>query len=310
MDITSLTSQLSKSLEMLEGVLGKLPAPVASSVRDDIAELRQLLLDQRPPRVALIGATDVTGHAAIDALMGERAVPIGSWRDSSGFGEWTRFVAGEHELSVLDTRTMPIAELNKASLHSAPDLVLDVVRHADREAVVAEVATQINKVPNDARVQLARMAQIKDVQRAVADDLTAATASIAGGIAAVPIPLADIAPITAAQVSLVAAIGYISGREMSAKTAAEFVAALGASVGAAIALRHVARAVTKAVIPGAGSVVSAGVAWAGTRAVGAAAIAYFIDRQSKSQAREQFQIVVKQPQQLPKSLKNTVSTAE
>ena len=30
MDITSLTSQLSKSLEMLEGVLGKLPAPVAS----------------------------------------------------------------------------------------------------------------------------------------------------------------------------------------------------------------------------------------------------------------------------------------
>ncbi|HEY0556865.1 MAG TPA: GTPase, partial [Thermoanaerobaculia bacterium] len=126
----------------------------------------------------------------------------------------------------------------------------------------------VEVMPRSAQVQMARLAQLRAVQRKLARKMTAAAAAVAAGIAAVPIPLADILPITALQIGLVAGIGYLSGREMSRRTAREFLVALGANVGAAFALREGARALAKFVFPGAGSAISAGVAFAGTWALG------------------------------------------
>jgi predicted GTPase len=146
----------------------------------------------------------------------------------------------------------------------------------------------VEVLPRSAQVQMARLAQLRAVQQKLARKLTAAAAAVTAGIAAVPIPVADILPITAMQIGLISGIAYVSGRELSKKAAKEFLVALGANVGAAFALREGARALAKFVFPGAGSAVSAGVAFAGTWALGEAAIAYFIEKRPIEEARERF----------------------
>jgi predicted GTPase len=146
----------------------------------------------------------------------------------------------------------------------------------------------VEVLPRSAQVQMARLAQLRVVQQKLARKMTAAASAVAGAIAAAPIPVADILPITALQIGLISGIAYVSGREMSKKAAREFLVALGANVGVAFALREGARALAKVVFPGGGSAISAGVAFAGTWGLGEAAIAYFIEKQPIEEARERF----------------------
>lgn len=298
MKAADVTAQIGKSLALIEAMLEKLPAPVATSVKTDVAALRQLLFEQRRPRIAIVGPLHTSEATLVNMLLGEDARREDN-RADRGEEEWSLWANATDELLVMDARGVPQAALTARIRETAPDIIFDTAVHHSRALALAEIEARIGQVQTQARVQLARLAGVKTVQRSIAAELTAATASVAAGLAAVPIPVADIAPITALQVSLVAGVGYISGRQLTMRSAAEFVAALGANVGAAIVLRHVARAVSKALVPAAGSMVSAGIAWGGTRAVGAAAAAYFIDRQSKQQARERFQVVVKEPPRLP-----------
>jgi uncharacterized protein (DUF697 family) len=106
--------------------------------------------------------------------------------------------------------------------------------------------------------------------------LTRATAALCAGVAAIPIPIADVIPLTALQVSLVAGIAWIGGRSLDSRGVAEFLAAVGVNTGAAFALREATRSLVKLVFPGGGAVVSATVAFTGTMAIGAAATAYFL----------------------------------
>lgn len=144
-------------------------------------------------------------------------------------------------------------------------------------------------LPRCAQLQLARLSKLRAVQMKFARSLVGATATLCAGIAAVPIPVADIIPITAAQIAMLSGIGYLSGREVSKDSAKEFIVALGANIGVGLAWREAARALAKVVFPGAGSAVSAGVAFAGTWAIGEAAMAYFIDGKSIEESRAVFE---------------------
>src|SRR4029077_18502136 len=115
-----------------------------------------------------------------------------------------------------------------------------------------------------------------------------AEAAICAGIAALPIPVADLIPITTLQVTLIAAIAWLSGRPLDARAAAEFFGAMGANVGAAFLFREGARALIKFVFPGAGSMVSGAVSCAGTLAIGAAAREYFLRGGSIEDAKRVF----------------------
>ena len=143
-------------------------------------------------------------------------------------------------------------------------------------------------LPNTAQLQLARLSSITRIQIKFARSIVGSTAIICSGIAATPIPVADIVPITAAQVGMIIGIGHVSGRDMSKESAKEFIAALGINIGAGFALREISRALAKIVFPGAGHAVSAGVAFAGTWAIGEAAIAYFIQGKSIKESKEIF----------------------
>jgi uncharacterized protein (DUF697 family) len=142
------------------------------------------------------------------------------------------------------------------------------------------------ELPAQAQVELARLSRVQKLQGQLAKKIVHATAAACAAVAALPLPVADIAPITAMQVSMLTAIGYIGGRELSVKAAGELLAALGVNVGASYVFREIARGLVKWVFPGGGSAVSTAVAYAGTYGLGSAAIAYFIDGKSLAEAKD------------------------
>jgi len=129
---------------------------------------------------------------------------------------------------------------------------------------------------------------VRGLQEELANNMTRATAAICAGVAALPIPVGDIIPITTLQVTLIASIAWLSGRPLDKKAAGEFLAAMGVNVGMGFALREGARALIKFVFPGAGGMVSGAMAFAGTLAIGAAARAYFLRGATMEEAKTAF----------------------
>lgn len=162
------------------------------------------------------------------------------------------------------------------------------LRSDDRWRVGDLALALYRHLPDASRAELARVTRTRAVQEELAVALTKATAAVCAGIAAAPIPLADIVPLTTMQIGLVASIAWIAGRSIDRRAAAEFLAGLGANVGFAFVLREAVRALLKVIAPAGGPVVSATVAFSGTMAVGAAARAYFIQGLSLSDARRVF----------------------
>ncbi len=155
----------------------------------------------------------------------------------------------------------------------------------------------IDALPRSAQLELARLSKLKSVQKKIAKIIIASSSSIAGGIAATPLPVADILPITTTQVAMITAIAYVSGRELNRKTALEFLGALGVNVGAGFAFRELSRALVKFFVPAGGSVISAGIAFGATWGIGEASTAYFIEDKSIKEAKKRFRFAKKKKQE-------------
>jgi len=136
----------------------------------------------------------------------------------------------------------------------------------------------VEMAPLEARMQLARAVQTAGSKRRLARSIIRASAGLSAAIASVPLPFADIVPITGVQFAMVAAIGHLSGRQMSLKTVGEFAAALGANVTAGYAVREISRAILQ-FVPFAGAMMSSGITAGATYAIGNSAARYFIDEQ-------------------------------
>jgi uncharacterized protein (DUF697 family) len=143
------------------------------------------------------------------------------------------------------------------------------------------------ELPNQAKIEMIRIARDRHAQLHVAQMLIKSTTAICAAIGAQPIPLADMPVLTTLQVLMVSGIMYVSGRERSVRAATEFIAAVGANVGAGMLLREGARAMLK-FFPGWGNVVSGMVAGAGTYAIGRAATTYFLEGASLKEAKQTY----------------------
>jgi len=155
---------------------------------------------------------------------------------------------------------------------------------ASADAVISAIAARI---PNEARIEMARVFRHQQTQEEIAQLLVKSTTAICTAIGAQPIPLADLPILTTLQLVMVSGVMYVSGRERSLRAATEFVAALGANVGAGMLLREGARAVLK-LVPGWGNIVCGMIAGAGTYAIGRAAIAYFLEGVTLKDARRTY----------------------
>ncbi|MCX3286233.1 50S ribosome-binding GTPase [Streptomyces sp. NEAU-H22] len=143
-------------------------------------------------------------------------------------------------------------------------------------------------LPDETQLSFVRLAQFRVVQKRTARSVVATTAVASGVIGLQPIPFADYPFITGLQVLMIIVIAYIAGREISLSSARQLLTGLGVNIGVGLGFREVARALVK-LLPAAGNAASGAIAAAGTKAIGEAAVAYFIDKQPLSVARERFE---------------------
>lgn len=397
--------ELLHGLQNLEQFLRHLPAPVGDELRRRIAELRELLVEKRAPRLILVGRRGAGKSTLLNAVFDEPLANIGHTGRGTLEPAWYSYVSDRGAMDVLDTRGLGEAAGEKnardvtvsaivgACRAQPPDAVLFLVKakeiesrsdedvndlatvckairkaHGSALAIIgvanqcdelspptvrlerpdaseryhqkiesvriveqklaerirshAELAPQLTttlgvvsyaewdrngqlvedlrfritdlvryvfqELPAQAQLELARLSRVKKLQRELATRIMHATAGVCAAVAAVPIPIADIGPMTAAQVGMITAIAYIGGRELTPKAAGEFLLALGVNVGAGFVFREIARGLIRFAFPGGGSVVSAGIAYAATLGLGAAAIAYFIEGKSVDEAKREY----------------------
>ena len=165
---------------------------------------------------------------------------------------------------------------------------------SDRRHHVSElVDVLVAELPNEARLEMARLSGAREAQAKIAQTLVKSLAAISAALGAQPIPLADLPFLLTLQLAMVAGIIYISGRDLNFKLAAEFLGTMGINVGLGLVLREGARAAIRAaaklLLPGVGNAISGFVAASGTYAIGRAATAYYIEGVSVADARKLFQ---------------------
>jgi predicted GTPase len=400
---------LARTVARIEELLDRLPVEVSKDLRARIATLRTVLLEKRPPALALVGRRGAGKSSLVNALFGALVADLGHVTAQTGKGRWYDYEREGGALSILDTRGVQegsapaeddpspsaLESIARELRAKAPDIVVFVAKASEVDAaidadldalekihgavrdahgleppIVAVVthcdllepkATRLHQekgeraedvaekrahvasaeravavklgqrerlrerhvatigvsaymswrpdgtlraderwriddfalllfrhLPDAGRAELARATRARKVQEELAATLIRTTAAICAGIAVAPIPVADIIPLTALQVGLVAGIAWIGGRSIDRRGAMEFIASLGANVGIAFVLREAARAIAKIVFPGAGSAVSASVAFGGTLAIGAAAKAYYIGGGTMVDARRAY----------------------
>jgi len=139
-------------------------------------------------------------------------------------------------------------------------------------------------LPEIARLEAARaFKEAVELRNSIVRTIIHLSAGTAGGIGAIPIPVADIVPLTAIQVTMILSIAYLGGSKIDAADAGKFLASMGAAVAAGVGLRALVR-----MVPFAGWAASATVAAAGTEAMGFAASAVYVDNKSLKEAKKIF----------------------
>jgi len=148
----------------------------------------------------------------------------------------------------------------------------------------------------DAKMGLRMAARLDEVVKRVANKLVNIFATLSATIAVTPIPVSDIYILIALQSVMVTLIAALSGRDVSVDSGKEFISSIGGVAGFGFIFRTLAQQTSKlinGIFPGVGSAVSSGVAFAGTTAMGKAAVAYYIEDKTMKEVKNKFNKVKK-----------------
>ena len=143
---------------------------------------------------------------------------------------------------------------------------------------LGEIADEIyTRLPEATHVEAVRALPVgQERRRELARVVVQRCSTIAVTVGLAPVPFSDAWLLFPLQGMMVTHVAYIAGQPLDRRAALEWLGGVGAMGGAAMGLRWGAQQVVK-LIPGAGTLVSASVAGAGTLAMGRSAIAYFVD---------------------------------
>jgi len=95
--------EIAETIRRLEEMLDRVPDPLAREIRQKIAHLRALLLEQRSPNLVLIGRRGAGKSSLINALFGARVAEVGHVKAQTGRGRWFDVHGELGTLSILDT---------------------------------------------------------------------------------------------------------------------------------------------------------------------------------------------------------------
>src|SRR5579863_7259359 len=97
---------LARAITRLEELLERLPLDVAKDVRARLATLRTVLLEKRPPALALVGRRGAGKSSLVNALFGAKVAELGHVTAQTGKGRWYEYEREGAAMSILDTRGM------------------------------------------------------------------------------------------------------------------------------------------------------------------------------------------------------------
>lgn len=131
-------------------------------------------------------------------------------------------------------------------------------------------------LPEEARLEAARaLTRATEARVRIGNEIVQSCTAVSVTVGLTPVPFSDMVLLGPVQAMMVSSLAYLSGRSWGRKTAAEWLASLGLVGSLGMGLRYSAQTIAK-FVPVAGNVVSAGVAGAGTTAMGQSAIKYFL----------------------------------
>ena len=211
-------------------------------------------------------------HIVIHVLNGASAISAEDEKlQRALLGVATRSLTVVNKIDLLDDdeqRQFLDSVHEKLGLHAGEVLLVSAKRGTGMAALVQRISELLPTALQDAFIAQ-QQADVAMKDRRVRT-LIYSKAGVCAAVALAPIPMADILILTPIQMAMVATIGHFHGIEVTAERATELMGVMGAGVG----LREAARQLVK-MVPGYGSAVSAGIAFAGTVALGEAANVWF-----------------------------------
>jgi uncharacterized protein (DUF697 family) len=180
---------------------------------------------------------------------------------------------GRGDLDVEAARNKLEARLRDSGLVSDPPRAVSAISgHGLRELSEAMILA----LPEQARLEAARaLTRAQEGRVRIGNEIVQACTAVSVTVGLTPIPFSDMMLLGPLQAMMVSSLAYLSGRSWGKKTVAEWLGSIGVVGGVGMGLRFSAQTIAK-FVPGAGNVVSAGVAGAGTTAMGQSAIKYFL----------------------------------
>lgn len=165
------------------------------------------------------------------------------------------------------------AKLSDAGLHADPPRAVSAISDHGLDGLSEAIVLAL---PEVARLEAARaLTRATEARLRIGNEIVQACTAVSVTVGLTPIPFSDMVVLGPLQAMMVSSLAYLSGRGWDKKTVAEWVGSLGVVGGLGMGLRFSAQTIAK-LVPGAGNVVSAGVAGAGTTAMGQSAIKYFL----------------------------------
>lgn len=197
--------------------------------------------------------------------------------------------------SLIDWQTPDGLEIDVEDIKNLPKHDIDNLQIAfDGRYKIEELLDILEEAILDfeAQMGLRMAARLNEVVHRIAKHLNSIFSGISATVAITPIPVSDIYILSIIQSILVALIASLSGRDISLDTAKEFIFSMGGIAGAGYFFRLAAQQASKflnAVWPGTGSAVSSSIAFAGTTAIGNAAISYYIYDKTMDEVKKKFE---------------------
>ena len=153
----------------------------------------------------------------------------------------------------------------------------DTMTYDERWNIDRLAALIFQHLPDQALYEWVRATRVQALRLKVARRLVWVTAGIAAGVGTIPIPvpLVHTGALTALQAMMVVFIAKLRGADFGTRAYMELLTALGLNVAAGLVARETFRLLAS-VVPFLGNVISGGIAYVVTRALGDAAILYFL----------------------------------
>lgn len=173
-----------------------------------------------------------------------------------------------------DGRYMDVETINSMPYNQLSELQIGFDGRYKIENLLTVLENAI--IDTDAQRGMRMAFRLTELIHRLADRINITFSGIAATVAVTPIPVADLYVLLTLQAFLISFIVMLSGREISIESAIEFIFSIGGITVAGNVFKILAQQLVK-LIPVAGSAVSAAIAYAGTLAIGKAAVSYYID---------------------------------